>query len=1031
MKTKISKVTLLILILALLLTTMLVPMSAFAASGTGYDSANDVEYVKSGNYIYNWGYRGETATFLSPNAQKFYTGSYTFASLSQASGGTSQSNAPSSALYNQLKALMTSKQTYVTSYDATRGLYQYTDCQLSGKESNKISSFYSGDPIGPAWDGGSTWNREHTWPNSKGDASGQGENDIMMLRPTAKSENGSRGNKAYGKSSGYYNPNSESGGKYDLRGDVARICLYVYTRWGNTGSMWGSSGVMESLSVLLEWMEADPVDTWEMGRNDSVESITGTRNVFVDYPEYAWLLFGQSVPANYATPSGSNGVTPPNPEDCEHTFNPATCTEPKTCTKCWTTEGSALGHTTPDANGLCTRCNEVLEVKTTHAGTQADPYTVADALKVGAALNGGSGTSIIYVKGVVTTVGTVKNNTYRQGIVVKDSSTNQTLNISTANPNPSTDLEIAVGDTLLLWGYLRTNSSSGNPEMGSVNGTYVYYSIVEGEQGGNQGGDHTHEFGEATCTTPATCSCGATEGSALGHTTTNGTCTRCGATIGSGSQGGTQEQSTSIDLTSASNKVSASGSKLEFATGSLKVTVDKASSSNDLVDKTGEGYSARVYQGATLTVEYSQMTKIVITCDSYEYSGKSYYSGFDGMTVAGATITRDGLVITITFDQPTDKFVSAGLASQTRIMSIEVFSGTNSGNQGGDHTHEFGEATCTSPATCACGETQGNALGHTTTNGTCTRCGATIGSGSQGGNGGQIQEQSQSIDLTSVTNKVSASTQKLEFATGSLKVTVDKASSTVDLVDKTGDGYAARVYAGATLTVEFSQMTKIVINCDGGTYNGKTYFSGFEGMSVAGATITCEGSTITITFANATDKFVSAGLASQTRILSIDVFTSSQGGTTHTHSFGNATCTSPATCACGETQGNALGHTTTNGTCTRCGQTIGSGNQGGSDTPDATVEAFKLAVTNIANATKLDDKFEAISTAVSIYNTMDANQKAQATTEIETLKSHISSYNQIVEQENATANIALKFAVQIAGMVTLVAAAFVLNKKVF
>ena len=46
----------------------------------------------------------------------------------------------------------------------------------------------------------------------------------------------------------------------------------------------------------------------------------------------------------------------------------------------------------------------------------------------------------------------------------------------------------------------------------------------------NQG--HTHEFGSATCTLPATCSCGATQGAALGHTTTSGTCTRCGETIG-------------------------------------------------------------------------------------------------------------------------------------------------------------------------------------------------------------------------------------------------------------------------------------------------------------------------------------------------------------------------------------------------------------------------------------------------------------------------------------------------------------------
>ena len=69
---------------------------------------------------------------------------------------------------------------------------------------------------------------------------------------------------------------------------------------------------MESVDVLLEWMEADPVDTWELGRNDSVESITGTRNVFVDYPELGFLLFGAEIPENMATPSGEGE------QDCGH-----------------------------------------------------------------------------------------------------------------------------------------------------------------------------------------------------------------------------------------------------------------------------------------------------------------------------------------------------------------------------------------------------------------------------------------------------------------------------------------------------------------------------------------------------------------------------------------------------------------------------------------------------------------------------------------------------------------------------------------
>lgn len=279
---------------------------------TGYTKASDVKYVTKGKYVLNWGAREEDCVFLTSYANNFYTGSYTYEQLSLKAATSPTSSVWGSDLYKALNNLVKSKQTTETTYQGTRDLYRYTDCVNSNSE--YISSFYSGDQISGKWDSGATWNREHTWPNSKGDANGNGENDIMMLRPTAKSENGSRGNKAYGESGGYYNPTSEG---QDLRGDCARIILYVYTRWtseSGKNSLWGSSHVIESKSVLLKWMQEDPVDTWEMGRNDATQAITGTRNVYVDYPEYAWLLFGEKIPTNMVTPSGiaSNGTATPD-----------------------------------------------------------------------------------------------------------------------------------------------------------------------------------------------------------------------------------------------------------------------------------------------------------------------------------------------------------------------------------------------------------------------------------------------------------------------------------------------------------------------------------------------------------------------------------------------------------------------------------------------------------------------------------------------------------------------------------------------
>ena len=262
------------------------------------------------NVIKNWGRRGYNATFLSPNAIQFYNdNNVTYETLAAKAGSSTVANVPSSELYLALNNLMKSNHDKVTSYGDTRYLYPFTDCMDQGVEVVGISAFYTGRLVGPAWDAGDTWNREHCWPKSKtetpdvsNDTTGECA-DIMTLRPTVSSVNSSRNNKAYGRSTGFYDPNNISAGVLNLRGDVARIVLYTYVRWENTSKMWGEAGAIESVDVLLDWIAEDPVDTWELGRNDSVESITGTRNVFVDYPELAFVLFGEEIPT-MVTPSG-------------------------------------------------------------------------------------------------------------------------------------------------------------------------------------------------------------------------------------------------------------------------------------------------------------------------------------------------------------------------------------------------------------------------------------------------------------------------------------------------------------------------------------------------------------------------------------------------------------------------------------------------------------------------------------------------------------------------------------------------------
>ena len=298
---------------------------------TGYASANDVEYAyhtvgTNESVIANWGARGENCVFLSTYAQNFYKGTNAYTQLSAIKGSKGETDAHTSALFSSLQTLMTTPHTFYTYYDGSKNVrdyYEYTDCVRN--DTTQVSLLYRGGLKTSEWNQGKTWNQEHMWPQSKLKTDKQ-IGDIMHLRPTNPSENSTRGNRAYGNitrgdsNEGFYNPGES------VRGDCARTMLYMYVRWGLSSKMWGEYGVMEDMQTLLTWIAEDPVDTWEMGRNDAVQSITGTRNVFVDYPEYAWLLLGQPLPTNLVTPSSSakSGTTETpkdETEECMHDFS--------------------------------------------------------------------------------------------------------------------------------------------------------------------------------------------------------------------------------------------------------------------------------------------------------------------------------------------------------------------------------------------------------------------------------------------------------------------------------------------------------------------------------------------------------------------------------------------------------------------------------------------------------------------------------------------------------------------------------------
>ena len=193
------------------------------------------------------------------------------------------------------------------SYQNLRSQYKYVDKDLN--TNGNIIGYYDGYSMNGNWDSG-LYNREHTWPQSKGaNKSTCMGYDMQSVRPTNTKVNSDRGNTAYGESSGYYDPNevsinnslyvSSNLGSY--RGDAARVIIYDYVVYGEAGGhksnlyngnaqlldKLGSGGVFESIPVLLKWHMLDPVSLTEMVRNDGGQDYQGNRNPFIDYPELA------------------------------------------------------------------------------------------------------------------------------------------------------------------------------------------------------------------------------------------------------------------------------------------------------------------------------------------------------------------------------------------------------------------------------------------------------------------------------------------------------------------------------------------------------------------------------------------------------------------------------------------------------------------------------------------------------------------------------------------------------------------------
>ena len=164
------------------------------------------------------------------------------------------------------------------------------------------------------------WNREHTYPRSRGDFEeledfdefGDGIDTFRItnadslrhaysdghgLRAADGPENSSRGNQDYGEYSG---PNGVPG---SWRGDVARAVMFLAVRYNDLSLVAGNptdtnGNPLGDLNVLLQWHREDQPDDFEMNRNNVVFEWQRNRNPFIDDPILVEHIFGnmQAVP---------------------------------------------------------------------------------------------------------------------------------------------------------------------------------------------------------------------------------------------------------------------------------------------------------------------------------------------------------------------------------------------------------------------------------------------------------------------------------------------------------------------------------------------------------------------------------------------------------------------------------------------------------------------------------------------------------------------------------------------------------------
>ena len=337
--------------------------------------------------------------------------------------------------------------------------------------------------------------------------------------------------------------------------------------------------------------------------------------------------------------------------DYDHVVTAPTCTAggytTHTCAFCdysyTDSETEATGHADDNGDFKCDACSTVVV-------PEADTVlTIPQAILLGETLaTDAYTTNKYYITGIITSV----SNTQYGNLYIVDADGNELLIYGTYSADGKTgysslSYKPVKGDEVTVYGVV------GNYKGGAQMKNGWFDEIVQ----------HTEcVWVDATCLEAKHCVyCGKTEGSLADHTFVDGVCSVCEKVEGSSAL-----SNASLSFANKAQRTEFSSTKQVWEQNGVKLTNDKASSTNAVADYANP---ARFYAGSKITVEGAGMTKIVFTCNSSSYATALKTSIG---TVAGATVTVSGSTVTVVFETPVEQFVIAKLSAQVRINSLVV-----------------------------------------------------------------------------------------------------------------------------------------------------------------------------------------------------------------------------------------------------------------------------------------------------------------------------------------------------------------------